>query len=291
MATTPQVARISLKNILFTTDFSPAANSAMPFALTLARIYGSAIELVHVIPPEARDQMVFDRVPAVDNLVWSNALRKLESLARESVGDIPCRTVIRSGDLAEVIPGIIRDHDIDLVVLGTHGRRGVTKMMLGSGAEKIYRTAPCPVLTVGPKAHTPEWKLRRILCPVDFAHDPEPALHYALSLAEENEAAFLVMHAIPMVPWQHRPEVEVQTWHQLESLIPEGAKDWCTPQYVVRWEHPAEAVLHAAEDRQPDLIVMGVHKARAAGLSSHLPWPIASEVASRAPCPVLTVRV
>jgi nucleotide-binding universal stress UspA family protein len=291
MAAIPQVVRISLKNILFTTDFSPAAKRAMPFALRLARIFGSALELVCVIPPEPREQVVFDRVPAQDDLVWGDARRKLESFARESVRDVPCRTMIRSGDLADVIPAMIRDHDIDLVIVGTHGRRGVSKMMLGSGAEKIYRSAQCPVLTVGPKARAEDWKLSRILCAVDLAHDAEPVLQYALSLAEENEAALLVMHTIPIVPWQHRPEVEAKTVRQLQSLIPEEAKNWCTPQYMVRWEHPAEAVLRAAEDRQSDLIVMGVHQSRAAGFSSHLPWPIASEVVSLAPCPVLTVRV
>lgn len=291
MAAIPQVVRISLKNILLTTDFSPAAKAAMPFALTLARIFGSALELVYVIPPEPHEQIVFDRVPAQDDLIWGEARRKLEAFARESVRDVPCRTMIRTGDLADVIPAMIRDHDIDMVVLGTHGRRGVSKMMLGSGAEKIYRSAQCPVLTVGPKAHAKDWKLSRILCAVDLAHDAEPVLHYALSLAEENEAALLVMHAIPIVPWQHRPEVEAKTVRQLQSLIPPEAENWCIPQYLVRWEHPADAILCAAEDRQSDLIVLGVHKARVAGFSSHLPWPIASEVASRAPCPVLTVRV
>jgi len=291
MTTIPQVARISLKNILFTTDFSPAANAAMPFALTLARIYSSAIELLHVIPPEPRDQMVFDRVPAEDDRVWGNARRKLESFAHACVGNIPCRTLIRSGDLADVVPAIIRDHEVDLVVLGTHGRRGVSKLMLGSGAEKVYRSAPCPVMTVGPKGRMPDWKLSRILCPVDLAQDPEPALHYALSLAEENEAVLLILNASPMVPWQHRPEIEIETVRRLENLIPEEAKDWCTPQFLVRWEHPAEAILAATEDRQADLIVMGVRKSRAAGLSSHLPWPFASEVVSRARCPVLTVRI
>jgi nucleotide-binding universal stress UspA family protein len=110
-------------------------------------------------------------------------------------------------------------------------------------------------------------------------------------LAEENQAEFIIMQSVPMVPWQHRASVEAQMRRHLEALIPEQARNWCTPQFLVRWEHPADAVLLAAAEWESDLIVMGVRKARAVSLSSHLPWPVASEVVSRAPCPVLTVRV
>ncbi len=292
MPTLAHVTRISLKNILFPTDFSPTSSNALPFARTLAEIYGSSVLLTHVIPPEPHRQVVPDRVPAEDDGVWEDARHKLEEFKRDpSLSDIPCRQLLDRGDLAEVIPAMIGEHAVDMVVLGTHGRRGVRKMVLGSGAEKIYRSADCPVLTVGPNAEAKGWKLRRILCPVDVNEHCEPALLYALSLAEENQSEFIVLAAVPMVPWQHRLSVDQENRGRLESLIPEQAKDWCTPQFLIRWEHPVEAILKTAEDRQADLIVMGVHKARAAGWSAHLPWPVASEVVSRARCPVLTVRV
>jgi len=292
MSTLPQVSRISLKNILFPTDFSATSDAALPFALTLARIYGSTVLLAHVIPPEPRRQVVTDHVPAEDAQVWQDARQRMnEFSSRHSLADAPSKKLLDRGDLADVIPEMIREHDVDLVVLGTHGRTGVSKMVLGSGAEKIYRSAACPVLTVGPKAHSANWALRQILCPVDVTQNPEPALRYALSLAEENQAQLIVLEAVPMVPWQHREAVERQSRFYLDKMIPEQARDWCTPQFLIRWEHPVEAILLAAEERQADLIVMGVRKSRAAGLSSHLPWPVASEVVSRALCPVLTVRV
>lgn len=292
MPTAPQVARISLKNILFPTDFSQMSSVALPFALTLARVYGSTLFVAHVLPAEPHRQVVPDRLPIQDDYAWHDAREKLNEWTEDpSLGDTPCKALLDQGDLAKVIPQIIREQQVDLVVLGTRGRRGVSKLVLGSSAEKIYRSAPCPVLTVGPKVHAGDWKLRRILCPVDLAEDPEPSLHYALSLAEENEAEFIVLQAVPLVPWQHRATVEIQMRARLEALIPPSARDWCTPQFLVRWEHPAEAILLAAAERGADLIVMGVRRARAAGLSAHLPWPVASEVVSRAPCPVLTVRV
>jgi len=96
---------------------------------------------------------------------------------------------------------------------------------------------------------------------------------------------------VPLVPWQHRDLVMKQSRETLQRLLPPQANDWCTPDFVVRWEHPVEAILHAAIEREADLIVMGVRKSQMTGLSAHLPWPIASEVVSRAICPVLTVRV
>ena len=292
MSTSAQVARISVKNILFPTDFSAASGAALPFAQTLARIYDSTLLLAHVIPAEPHLQVTTDRFPPEEKKIWQDAKQKLAKFAHaHDLDNIPSQQLLDRGDLADVIPEMIREQKVDLVVLGTHGRTGVRKVVLGSGAEEIYRSAQCPVLTFGPKAQAAAWSLRRILCPVDVTEDPEPALHYALSLAEENQAELIILQAVPMVPWQHRESVEREERAHLERLIPAQAADRCVPQFLIRWEHPVDAILLAADDRRADLIVMGVRKARAAALSSHLPWPVASEVVSRAMCPVLTVRV
>ncbi|HLV86080.1 MAG TPA: universal stress protein [Candidatus Sulfotelmatobacter sp.] len=292
MAAVTQIARISLKNILFPTDFSQASVAALPFAASLARLYGSTVQVAHVILPEPRHPIVVDRIPAQDDLVWEDARGRLEDFIHvQSLDGIHCRALLAAGDLAEAIPVFIREHAIDLVIVGTHGRTGVSKMMMGSDAERVYRSASCPVLTVGPRAHNDGWKLQRILCPVENTENPGPALRYALSLAEENQAEIIVMQAIPLVPWQHRNQMERQAWERLRNLIPAEAGDWCNPQLMVRWEDPPEAILQTAQEQNADLIVMGVRQARATALSSHMPWPVASEVVSRAPCPVLTIRV
>jgi nucleotide-binding universal stress UspA family protein len=281
MPTLSQVSRLSLKNVLFPTDFSPASRAALPYARTLAQMYGATILVAHSISPEPHLQVVLD------------ARHKFESFLHScSFGTSPWRPLLDRGDVSETVPTLIQENAVDLVVLGSHGRRGVSKMILGSSAEKIYRAATCPVLTVGPRAHdVAEWNIRRILCPVDPSEDPEPVLHYALSLAEENQAELIILEAAPLVPWQHRAAVEERARRALEGFIPDSAKDWCTPDVVIRWEHPSDAILQEAEIRNVDIIVMSVHKARVASWSAHLPWPIASEVVSLAHCPVLTVRV
>lgn len=293
MPTVPQVTRLSLKKILFPTDFSPASRAALPFAQALAEVYGSTILVTHSIAPQPLYPEATDHFLGLNDRAWRDARRKLDEFVEDRrIAPLRCTTELHRGDVADVIPAMIDEHNVDLVVLGTHGRHGLGKLLLGSEAEKIYRTATCPVFTIGPKAqHAEPWQLRRILCPLDLAEDPEPVLRYALSLAEEYQAEFIVLQAVPLVPWQHRPSVEQDCWRAIEGLIPEQAKDWCMPQVVVRWEHPAEAIVCEARERQADLIVMSVRRSRAASWSSHSPWPVASEVVCRAGCPVLTLRV
>ena len=288
-----QVSRLSLKNILFPTDFSDASQAALPYAQSLAKLYGSTILVAHSIPAEPHQAVPMDPFPAQDNLAWQDARQKLESFSKvPAFSAIPTKTLLDRGDVGDVIAGMIREENVDLVVLGTHGRRGLSKLILGSSAEKIYRSASCPVLTVGPRAHgSKKWNLRRILCPADVSEDPQPVVNYALSLAEENQSEFILLHAIPLVPWQHHEEMREISRRALEELIPEQARDWCVPQCVVRWEHPAEAILREAQENEVDLIVMSVHRARMSPLSTHLPWPVASQVVGQAPCPVLTVRI
>lgn len=293
MPISAEVARISLRNILIPTDFSESSKTALPFARAIAQVYGATILLAYAIPPEPHQVVGFDRVPPYDEVVWQDAREKLTRFGEdEALADLDCKSLLDQGELNNVIAGMIRDNQVDLVVLGTHGRHGVSKLLLGSGAEQVYRSATCPVLTVGPRVHPPtEWKLRRILCFVDTLDRSESALRYALSLAEENQAEIIILEVIPLVPWQYHASQEQSTRRALKNLIPPHAADWCIPQIVLRSEYPPEAILHVSHKQDADLIVMSVQKTRAAALSSHLPWPIASEVLSRAECPVLTVRI
>ena len=136
-----------------------------------------------------------------------------------------------------------------------------------------------PVLTVGSGVHSSvDWKLNRILCPVEVTEDPEPVLHCALALAEESQAELGGLQAIPLVPWQHRAVVQGRSSRALESLMAADAQDWCKPEYLVRWEHPVEVIRQTSEQGEPDLIVMSAHKARVSALVLHPPWPVASEV-------------
>ena len=288
-----EVTRISLKNILFPTDFSETSRMARPFARAIAQAFGATILLAYAIPPEPHRAVVFDRVPPYDEVVWQDARQKLTKFGQdEAFAGLQCKILLDQGDLSNVVPEMIRNNQVDLVVLGTHGRHGISKLVLGSGAEQIYRSASCPVLTVGQKVPPPtDWTPCRILCFVDILENPEPALRCSLRLAEENQAEIIILEVIPLVPWQYRASQEENARQVLASLIPPHTADWCTPQIVLRSQYPTDAILQVARKQESNLIVMSVHEARAAALSSHLPLRVASEVVSRAQCPVLTIRI
>jgi nucleotide-binding universal stress UspA family protein len=289
-----QAQRISLQNILFTTDFSPTAEAALPYALAIARCYGSKIFVAHCVRPGAIVGIPMEPAAVDLNFNWQDAQSKMaEFVRRNPLDDFDHQTILRQGQLWDVLSATIQTHDISLIVLGTHGRSGIKKMFLGSEAEQILRLATCPVLTVGPQAarrpaEVKNWK--RILFATDFSAGSLHALPYALSLAEENQATLILLHMIPMAPLGEEQDVINATRQHLRAMVPKDAEPWCEVEIEVEIGFPSDGILHIAERQEADLIVMGVHAASSPRASAHLPWAIGHEVVSRANCPVLTVR-
>ncbi len=289
----PQVtARITLSNILFTTDFSQVSSAALAYATALAGWYGAKIFVVHAVPPEPYLSMPLEPIPMEFDLFWKNAKKNIaDFVPASSFGNVAHEEILRRGELWDVISDVVRKNEIDLLVMGTHGRHGLKKLVLGSEAEKVYRQATCPVLTIGPhipEARSTNWRLKQILFPTDFSEPSRHALPYALSLAEENEATLILLHMIPLVPWQHKESLEHNMRKRLEALMPTDAS--CNPQFLVGFDFPAEGILRCAQEREADLIVLGVSKPTAAAWKAHMPGSVAAEVVGAAPCPVLTVR-
>ena len=283
--------RLTFKNILFPTDFSPASEHALPCALAIARLYGAKIFVTHAVTPEPPLAIPLEPVPVDLDPLWQDARRRMNRfLDTVSIRDTSREGILEQGDLWRVLDDVIERHSIDLIILGSHGRHGVKKLVLGSTAEHIFRRATCPVMTVGPDAATVEHsKIRHVVFATDFSPGSLKALPYALSLAEENQAHVTLAHLIPLVPMLQQEEVREQSLKRLRQLVPPDAADWCEPELFVGFDFPAEGILHLAADRNADLIVMGVHS-RAVRTSAHLPWAIAYEVVCHAHCPVLTVR-
>jgi nucleotide-binding universal stress UspA family protein len=291
-ATFAVTTRITLNNILFATDFSEVSRAALHFATDLARWYGGKLVVTHVVPPEPYLSVPLEPIPVDLDVFWNREKQNMaEFVAAHSLEEIPHEEILQRGELWEVIADVIEKKKIDLVVAGTHGRHGLKKVMLGSSAEKIFRQAKCPVLTVGPevaRGGRTGWELKRILFATDFSDTSLHALPYALSLAEENQAALIFVNVAPLVPYQYKDSVVAGTRKQLETLMP--PEPWCNPEFIVEFDFPAQGILKVAREREADLIVLGVSRRAAVGLTSHLPWSTASDVVSAAPCPVLTVR-
>lgn len=144
----PTYNRVHFKNILFATDFSPASETALEYGLALARRYGSHLFVAHIARPV---------LTAVAAAGMSSAMADVDTEAIEGLAklepqlrDIPHEFLIRRGDIWKEIAAITEEKAITLLVVGTHGRSGASKWVMGSVAEEIFRKAPCPVLTVGP---------------------------------------------------------------------------------------------------------------------------------------------
>jgi nucleotide-binding universal stress UspA family protein len=163
--------RISLSNILVTTDFSQFSKATLPYATALARQYQAKMVVAHALSPEPHLTVPVDSLPTEADPAWLEAESKLaEFVLYNSRGVRPAKVLLERGDVWSVISRIIQKNKIDLVVTGTHGRQGLKKLLLGSEAEKIYRRATCPVLTIGPQVPPlsgTDWKLKTILVPTD----------------------------------------------------------------------------------------------------------------------------
>jgi nucleotide-binding universal stress UspA family protein len=285
--------RITLRNILFATDFSQAADAATPIAIQIARRYGAKVYGVHVNR--------FDDYTAAAPNAWAAMAEAAEKEKKEEarrlneqLQGVEHEVVIGEGSIWEVISNLIEQKEIDLIVLGTRGRTGLGKVILGSVAEQILRQSPCPVLTVGP--HVNLWsdqyaKMREIVYATDLAADNPIAAPYAISLAQENQAHLVLLHVIEDAKagdLLDNPKAVDLKERKLQQLVTEQAGLWCEPTYIVEQGAVAEKILDVAKRRHTDLIVMGARPAK--GLATHLNIGTVHEVVSQATCPVLTVR-
>ena len=286
---------VRLRNILFATDFSVASERALNYALAIARRYDSHLHVVHVIRPDMYQVVPPDPFGAALELVRPAAEREMaDLLVSGRLRGVSHDVLLEEGGIWPVLSRLITEKEIDLVVLGTHGRTGARKLFLGSVAEEIFRLARCPVLTVGPKASDQpleEEEFRHIVYATDFGPTSERALPYALSLAKEHQARLTLMHVaedIHDVPAEDIGKLRESFTGRLEKLVPPGTELWCEPEFVVGFGPAVERILEFATHRKPDLIVLSI---RGDGpFLGHLPATKAYKIVCQAPCPVLTVR-
>ncbi|HYG98996.1 MAG TPA: universal stress protein [Terriglobales bacterium] len=278
-------ARIPARNILFATDFSPCSETVFPYVCSIARKNEATLHIVHVLSPE-----VLSIDPPLILEARENAERQMQDLAAsEQLEGVHHTEVVASGDTTETINAIVHDNDIDLVLVGTHGRTGIRKFVLGSVAEEIVRHATCPVLTLGPRVSAEERreaKFNHILFATDLARVNEPALKHAMCIANEYHAALTLFHAIPTAPVVDAYTAVSVLRRKLMELVPLERDRKFQPEAVVEIGSPAELIVSAAATRHADLIVLGAR--RPAVLTTRL-MDTAYRVIVEAPCPVLTV--
>ena len=289
-------SRIALKNILLATDFSPASEVALPHALRIAGQYGSKLYLAHVISPEVTEVVSPDSTETMVQEARRLAQQEMEHLlSAAGQAGVSCQPLIREGVIWDVLQDMIHENGIDLMVVGTHGRRGLRKLLLGSVTEEVFRLASCPVLTVGPRTSETRSKdvgLSHILYPLEFVPDSSDAAAYAVSLAEEYHAKLTLMrvfdHVVPSSELKAAVEEPVRRW--MDDHIPTESDLRKRTCFEPRFGPTTEAILKFAGNREVDLIVMSVRRLDPL-MAAHFEKPDTGYAVVRsAPCPVLTVR-
>jgi nucleotide-binding universal stress UspA family protein len=289
--------RISLNNILFLTDFSGASERALPFVREVAREYGAHVSALHVLVPGVLTYMTPDSPAAAIELQKESARAEMQRVETQLAG-VPSQTVVVAGkEVWAAVESRLKEDQVDLIVLGTSGRTGLPKLLLGSTAEEIFRRSPVPVMTIGPCVHGDNrsgarWE--RVVFASDFTPESLKAAPYAISFAEENDAQLTLLHVIEI--WGRRKERNKQgltvaeVMHQLHEIVPQEAGLWCRPETVVEHGEPAARILEVAKKRRPDLIVLGIRGTSHMLAATHLKRSIAHMIVAHASCPVLTVR-
>ena len=299
------------RHILVATDFSNPSRRALCDALMLATENCAKLSVIHVLQPD-RKYGALENPPEID-LERSAAETQIKALVDELGPDHKIdTTLVKHGPVVAHVMAAIDQEAIDLLVIGTRGRGGLPKLALGSVAEELLRVAPCPVMTIGPKADIAAVAngpgFHRILFATDFGKGSTKALPLALALAKVHQAQLILLHMIQPMP---------ATTASMSSYAPAGAAadevhEWegssrerclrqlreCLPaetgleqelDYVVGADFFPEGVLAASARLKVDLIVMGANRTASAKAAAHVPWSAVHEVVRYAPCPVLTV--
>lgn len=288
---------VRLKSILYLTDFSEPSKAALPFAMAIARNHGAVVHALHVLRS--------NRFGCADSELWATLVATDEELAQAEIDKLDSALsginhrsmVVRGGDIWTAVQGAIEDHDVDLLVLGTHGRTGPLKHWLGSVAEEIFRRSPVPVLTIGPRVYGGDHsdaRFRRVLFATDFGAESDAAVPFAVSIAQENSARLTLLHVLdspqPGVGSSVEPSV-AEIMHELYERVPKGTETWCRSEAVVKYGDPSKQIVETARERGVDLIVLGIREhANSLETSTHMEKATAPKVLVHAQCPVLTAR-
>jgi nucleotide-binding universal stress UspA family protein len=301
---------IEIRRILCAVDFSDYSRRALDHAIAIARWYESTVTVLHVFP--AAPAAAVGPGPVVFDPILLSPIERDKLLADTKAfaaagrpHDIPIKAVVREGSAAAEILEQVEAMKADLVVVGTHGRSGFERVLLGSVAERVLRKASCPVMTVpsrlpdavpaGPVLY------KRILCPVDFSESSLHALKYAISMAQEVDGQLTILHVIAH-ELEHTADMEYATGLTVGDFLKEreevlrrrvqeqvaGAAEFCSVDSSLTHGKPWREVLRLAAERQSDLIVMGVQGRGAADLL--LFGSTTQHVVRGASCPVLTLR-
>jgi len=285
---------VGIQNVLIATDFSTCSNTALKFGLQLAKSYEAMAYVIFVVPA---DEFLLAG-PEAYVAAKDAAARDLEELKAELKNNYSYvegrdyRLCLLEGDVAQTVLEFARKKHIDLIVLGTHGRGGLGKAIIGSVTERVFRQSPVPVLTLGPHLRRAggDHRPSNILVAADLTPASARAASFAATLARESHARLTLLHVVDPKKLEHVPD-KAAAKRAIELRLEELAGRPCEGlEVAVRVEvgRVVPTILHALDEMEADLLVIGVHPSR--GLLDRLLFPHAYELVCESSCPVLTLR-
>lgn len=290
----PIVPEIAVKRILFATDFSEASLAGLPLVSSIARRYGSRVFVVNVWTPVPYTMVS----PEAAGVLQSKDERETQAKTRQLLNDkelagLSATAIVKSGDPAQELSRLVQEKNIDLAILGTHGRTGLKHLLMGSVAEELFRNLPCPVLTVGPNVPKPAMEgpeVKHILFPTDLSDASRVVFPYLVSLASEYNASLTLLHVLP-IEIATNPDARSLAEplrKEMQSIFSSCIDPRCRAEFVIDFGDTVERILAHAKTGRADLIGMGVR--RAGEITTHFRNTVAYRVVLQAHCPVLTSR-
>ena len=282
------IPTLLLRNIVVATDFTPTSELALDYATAIAKHYSARITLVHAMT--ALDEAEARKMEASDALVVAETQLCVEA---ERCEGVRCETRLVKGTALQVVEQILALEDTDLLVVGTHGKKGLRRFLVGSMAEQIFRHVRCPVLVIGPWVRGfADWSPQRILLASDLQSDESKTLDYAIALAAEHNAELTLLHVTPpaAAPFPEDTEVFLRPYFEsrLRKLMPYGL-EWEQPvEFLVEFgSDPVTETIDLLKERDISLLIMSVHPGE--------PWTThlhhdAYRMVAESPCPVLVVQ-
>ena len=286
----PGPVGLRFRSILVATDCSPASATAVKMAARLAKEFHAKLYVLHAVMPELYGVGTPGPVPElapVDLQVSGENLHKYAEHIAE-LRTVAHKEIVFLGSPGDGIRSAGESHDIDLLVLGSHGREGLAKLTLGSVAEWAIGRLHYPVLVAGPMCDKTSRPMRSIVLGTDFTEQALRPAQYAAGMAKDYQARLTIVNVLPGASTaKQEVGAELTTNKKLRQLMPGDCEDWCTLKFDVRTGEIAPAILQSARENKANLIVLGArHKAP---LADHMPRTKLSAIIREAHCPVLLV--
>jgi nucleotide-binding universal stress UspA family protein len=296
---------LSIKNVLVTTDISERSEAAFAFAASLARQHGSTLHLLYVETFNHAFTYASDVPLAIPSTQWMDDVRKereaqLLDSAKKFGGGVSLKVIphFRVGPPAVQIIACAKEVSADCIVMSTHGRSGITRLLFGSVTEQVLRESSCPVLCVKPGEKA--MSSGPVLLTTDLSPESLSVLPYAKALAREHNCELHVATVLedliylqpegiyPLKPVEWMIEEHRSMENQLRQLAADLCKDGINAVPHIKHGHAAKEINQLATEIKAACIVLATHGR--SGLGRMMLGSVAEDILRGSKCPVLALK-